>query len=367
MTIRKIDIFHIEIPLLEIFETSFGIIDCRPAIIIKITSSDGLIGFGESSPLYMPISESEIMADSIRVLQKISPHLIGVKINSTKDIQLICSMVPGYPVTKIGIEGAYFHILAQQNGQPLSATFNGNQKVLFVGESIGIKKSLDLIISEVELRVRQKYKRVKIKIKPGHDVLILQQVRSIFPDIAFGVDANSAYSFRDIENLKFLDQFNLLFIEQPFAQNDLQSHSLLQKKITTPICLDESIVDMVSCRKAIEMRACKMINIKPARIGSFSLAKDIHDYCLEHHISLFGGGRMETGIGKIINANFYSLSGFTLPADITPPLEYFPEDIIVPSLAVQQGELHLSSLSGLGVEIDEYVIKKYLKEHMLFV
>ncbi len=367
MTIRSIDIFHIEIPLLKSFETGFGIIDRRPAIIIKMMSSEGLIGFGESSPLYVPISEPEVIVDSIRTLQKILPRLIGEKITSVEDLQLICDVIPGYPVTKIGIESAYFDILAQQASMPLSVIFGGKPRVLPIGESIEIKKAPDEVVREVQLRIYEGYKRIKIKIKPGHDFLIVQRVRDAFPEIALGVDANGAYDFRDMEILKSLDQFNLLFIEQPFAQSDLRSHSLLQKQIIAPVCLDESIVDMASCKEAIETQACRMINVKLARIGSFSTAKAIHDYCLEHHTPLFGGGRMETGLGKIINANFYSLPGFTLPADMTPPLEYFPEDIITPPLTLHKGELHLNSVSGLGVEIDEHTLKKYSKNHISFV
>lgn len=270
-------------------------------------------------------------------------------------------------MTKIGIQGAYFDIHAQQAGMPLSTIFGGSPRVLSIGEGVEIKRVPEEVVREVQLRIHEGYKRIKIKIKPGHDFLIIQRVRDAFPDIALGIDANGAYDFRDIEILRSLDQFDLLFIEQPFAQSDLRSHAFLQKQITAPVCLDESIVDMASCKAAIEMQACRMINIKPARIGSFSTAKAIHDYCLEYQIPLFGGGRMETGLGKLINANFYSLPGFTMPADMTPPLEYFPEDIITPPLKVHKGELHLDPVSGLGVDIDEHTLRKYSRYHKSFV
>lgn len=367
MTIKCIDIFHIAIPLLHTFETSFGVIDQRPAVIIKITSDDGYIGFGESSPLYIPISEHEVLTDTIKVLGTIIPHLIGTQIDSIDDIYRICSQIDGFPVTKIGLEGAYFDIFAQQKNKALFAVFEGDNPVLPIGESIGIKKSIEEVIQEVMIKIEEGYKSIKIKIKPGYDFFIVQTVRNEFPNIILGVDANAAYTFNDITILKSLDKFNLSFIEQPFEAQDLKSHSLLQKQIVAPVCLDESVTDLSSCRRAIEMDACRMINIKPARIGSFLMAKKIHDYCLERDIPLFGGGRMETGLGKTINGHFFSLPGFTMPADMTPPLEYFPEDIIFPPLVVKQGEMHLSTAKGLGVAINESTIKKYSKEHISFV
>jgi len=366
MKIQRIDIFHIAIPLLYTFETSFGIVDQRPAIVVKVTTGDGRIGFGESSPLYMPISESEVLADSMKTLSALMPKLIGANIDSIEDLLHIFDQTRGYPITKIGIEGAYFDLIAQEKNQPLFTVFGGHNRVLSIGESIGIKQNAIAIVQEIRTKIEEGYKSVKIKIKPGYDFSIVQYARKEFPDITLGVDANAAYAPRDISILKSLDQFNLAFIEQPFGSQDMESHVLLQKDITTPICLDESIVDFANCKRAIEMGACRIINIKPARIGSFHVAKKIHDYCVEQGIPLFGGGRMETGLGKTINTHFFALPGFTMPADMTPPLAYFPEDIIEPPLKVIRGEVRLPEIAGLGVMVNESVIEKYSQEHISF-
>ncbi|MBI5731910.1 MAG: o-succinylbenzoate synthase [Candidatus Magasanikbacteria bacterium] len=365
MRIQRIDLIHLAIPLKKTFETSFGVIQDRPALIIKMTTDDGLIGFGESSPLYVPISESETVKESLPILKQILPRILNASLGGKDDLKEILNFYSDFPVSKIGIEAAYFHLLSLQSGVSLSDFIGGRQRVIEVGESAGIKPSVAELIAEVKTFIDQGHKRVKIKIKPGHDLEIMRETRRNFPDLRLAADANAAYTADDVEYLAKLVELNLMFVEQPFKADDLSSHARL-KNLGLPICLDESVKDLASCQLAMETGACDMINIKLARIGSLSESLRIHDYCLEKGVALFGGGRMETGLGKTINAHFYSLPGFTLPADLTPPLEYFEDDIISPPLLVENGEYKISERKGLGIEIDEEMVKKYTKEIFTF-
>ncbi|MBU2566569.1 o-succinylbenzoate synthase [Patescibacteria group bacterium] len=357
MIIKSIDLFHIRLPLKFSFETSFGVIDKRPALIIKFTTQDNIEGYGESSPLYVPISEGETLDISIEILKKILPSLIGKTIDDLNELNKLTEIVPGYPVTKIGIQGAYFHALSQERTQPINQIFNINSNnTIEVGESVGIKENIDLVIKEVDNFLNKGFKRVKIKIKPGFDYEVIKQVRKNYPNVMLGADANSAYKIKDINNLKKLDEFSLSFMEQPFAEQDYLAFIEYKKQCLTPICLDESITDLSSCKNIHELGFCDIVNIKPARIGSFSESLAIHDYCFKNNIPLFGGGRFETGIGRHLNAALYSLPGFTLPADMTPPIEYFPEDITDPIFQVNKG-IHTISKT---FEVKKEILQKYL-------
>ena len=300
------------------------------------------------------------------VLKKILPALIGKEIETVDDLKRCYEDTPGYPVTKLGIEGAFFDLLAKEQGVSLQDVFGGDRKVVEIGESIGIKSSIQDVLDEVREVVDAGFKRVKIKIKPGYDIDVIRAVRESFPELLLAADANMAYVPEQINTIKELEQFNLIFIEQPFDADEYETHAKLQTSMKTPICLDETIRDLETTKKAVEMNCCKMINIKPARIGSFSESIAVHDYCFEKGIDLFGGGRMETGCGRTQNAHLFSLPGFTLPSDMTPPLAYFPEDTVQDSFIVKNGEHVLKQGIGIAKDVLESVIEKYIKERCLF-
>jgi O-succinylbenzoate synthase len=360
MKISRIQATHIAIPLKKSFETSFGVIAERPAIIVRMIATDGTEGYGESSPLYVPMSEPEVLAESMAILKKVLPKLIGLPVEHGFDIS---AQYPfrEHPVSTIGIETAYLDLLSRSARQSLAATFGGTRPEVRLGESVGLKNSIDAVIQEIQGYLNEGISRIKIKIAPGKDHAVLQAVRHTFPDIVLGADANAAYTHADIETLSAFTQYNLSFIEQPFGADDLESHALLAKR-GLPVCLDESIRDMATLEQALRMGACAMVNIKPARIGSFAEAKKIHDRCVKEGIPLFGGGRLETGLGKTTNAAFYSLPGFTEPSDITPPLEYFNEDIITPPFAAARGVYTLPQALGTGIAINAETIARYRKE-----
>jgi O-succinylbenzoate synthase len=367
MKIEKILISHISIPLIKSFRTSFGLIDKRPAIIIRIIDDEENDGYGEVSSLYQPISEPEVLDKSWNFLVDFLPRLIGQQIDLISDVQLLLSKVNfDYSLAKTGIEGALYCLLANRQKISLRKLWGSEKNEVAVGESIGIKDSVGEVLTEIKKHLDLGIKRIKIKIKHGHDIEIIDAVRNIYPDLFLGADANAAYSLADIKHLTKLNEFNLKFIEQPFAADDLRSLVEFKKASLIPICLDESIVDLVSCKKFINEDLCDIVNLKPGRVGGYTEARAIHDYCLKNNIPLFGGGRLETGIGKITNAQFYSLPGFTLPSDLTPPNQYFAEDIIDYDLPIKNGKIVLTDSSGLGANVLEEKIKKYEIERKEF-
>ena len=367
MKIKKILITHISIPLIKSFRTSFGLIDKRPAIIIRIIDDEGNNGYGEVSSLYQPISEPEVLGKSWNFLIDFLPRLIGQQIDLISDVRPLLSKINSdYSLAKTGIEGALYCLLANRQKISLGELWSSRKHEVEVGESIGIKDSINEVLDEIKKHLAVGIRRVKIKIKYGHDIEVINAVRNTYPDLFLGADANAAYSLADIKHLTKLSEFNLKFIEQPFAANDRKALIEFKKLTSIPICLDESIKDLGSCKEFVENGLCDIVNIKPGRVGGYMEAKAIHDYCFENNVPLFGGGRLETGIGKITNVQFYSQPGFTLPSDLTPPIQYFAEDIIDYDLPIKNGKIVLLESSGLGANVLEEKIKKYEIERKEF-
>lgn len=367
MIIENISLQHILIQLIAPFRTSFGLIDKRPAIIIKITDDEGHVGYGEASPLYYPISESETLDKCWNFLINYLPSMAGKRLPATFELaKNFFSDANDFPLAKAGLEAAFFCLLSKREKIPLRKLFGSEKNEVEVGESVGIKESIELVITDINKYLATGIKRIKIKIKPGHDFEIMKAVRTEFPDLILGADANAAYSLENINCLLQLDQFNLNFIEQPFKAADKKALVEFKKKSVTPVCLDESIGNLKQCRELVDAKLCDIVNIKPARVGGYSEAKKIHDYCFERKIPLFGGGRLETGIGKMSNAQFYSLPGFTLPSDLTPPREYFIEDIIDVAMLIEDGKIKLNDIAGLGTNILDEKIKKHEIENKVF-
>ena len=231
-------------------------------------------------------------------------------------------------MAKAGIEAALFDMSARKENVSLSKLLGGNKNKIEAGVSIGLKSSNEELLNKINEYIDEGYKRIKIKIKPGKDIDLVSSVRKEFPNIHLQVDANSSYQLSDIKIFKELDNYNLLLIEQPLAHDDIYQHSKLQNQIKTPICLDESITSLNDTIAAIELGSCKIINIKPGRVGGFTEAKRIHDYCMEKNIPVWHGGMLESGIGRAGNIALASLPNFILPADISASKRYFEEDII---------------------------------------
>lgn len=228
-----------------------------------------------------------------------------------------------------------------------------------MGISIGIQKSIDDLVALVDEYVNEGYKRIKVKIKPGWDIDVMRTLREKFPNVAIMADANSAYRLEDAELLKQLDEFNLTMVEQPLASDDIIDHATLQKQMSTPICLDESIHSLEDARKAIEIGATKIINIKIGRVGGLTEAKKIHDYCEQKGIPVWCGGMLESGIGRAHNVALTTLSNFILPGDTASSNRYWEKDIIEPEVVAENGYIQVPETAGIGYKVNVETVESY--------
>ncbi len=262
-------------------------------------------------------------------------------------------------MARAAVENACWDMTARTNNIALYELLGGTRNDIPCGVSIGIQDTPEQLLEKIRIEVEAGYRRIKIKIKPGWDYDILKLVRQTFPDITLSVDANSAYTLADINLLKSLDEFNLLMIEQPLSHDDIIDHSHLQKQINTDICLDEPITSLNITRKAIEIKSGRIINIKLGRVGGFSEALKIHNYCYEHNIPVWCGGMLEAGIGRSHNIAMSTLPGFILPGDVSASKRYFEEDIIEPPVTVSKdGFIKIPQLPGTGYEPKEEYIER---------
>lgn len=358
------ELFHIRIPCTHPFETAFGVITDRPSLIIKLTSDQGLVGYGESSTNDAPMVEPETTSEALELLKERLPKLIGLPVDEKTDVVELFGD-PRYPISFFGIEAAYLDLLAKSKGVTLSNFFGTTNTQVLAGESVGMQPSIEKTLERVGLFIKEGYSRIKIKISKGHDEELIQAVRQEFPSLCLGADANACYKEEDITHLASFAKYNLSFIEQPFGADDYKSSAIL-KSLGIKVCLDEAILNLETCERAIKEKACDMINIKPARIGSFKESFKIYNLCVSNGINLFGGGRLETGIGTSANAAFYALPGFKEASDITLPLNNYDSDIIDPPFNISNGVHTIPNLPGIGVNVDEKVLDKFTIKHYEF-
>lgn len=367
MKIKKIIVHKVEIPMITSFTTSFGTITKKPTVIVRVETDEGFIGYGEGAALPFPFYKPETTDVSILVLKNyLAPLVLNKEFNSIEEFINLMTPVKNYHFAKTSLENALWMIFSLKKNKPLKKLLGGTQKKIAVGESIGIKNSIEETLEEIDLRLRQGFRRTKIKIKPGWDIKLVKAIRKKFGAIPLMVDANSAYSLKDIKIFKELDQYDLMMIEQPLADDDIVDHSILQSKIKTAICLDESILSLEDARRAIYLKACKIINIKPGRVGGLLESKKIHDLCQQHKIGVWCGGMLETGIGRAFNIAIASLPNYIYPADMSPVNFFYQDDLVKDSFSVDsQGYVAVSDKPGLGFEIDEKKIRKYTIEKVV--
>ena len=365
--LERVEIRLIRLPLIEPFETSFGKIDSRLIFLVCI-EAEGLRGWGEVVAAEEPLYSYETVGTALHVIRDFfGPALLKSPLASLNDLARRLAPFRGHNMAKAGLELAFMDLLAQVNEQSLSALIGGELKRVDVGVSLGIQPTISRLLERVERYLNLGYQRIKLKIKPGWDLDVVDEVRRKYPEILLSVDANSAYTFDDAEHLKQLDQFNLLMIEQPLPHDDLMDHARLQELMTTALCLDESIVNLRQARMALELDSCRIINIKVGRVGGYSEALGIHDLCVSRRIPVWCGGMLESGIGRAHNIALASLRGFTLPGDISASSRYFERDIISPEVVVaQDGTVAVPDGKGLGFEVDVDFIK-HLTETRIYI
>ena len=356
LQLERLELREIEMPLLAPFETSFGRTTMRRILIVRAFDQSGAYGYGECTASEGPFFNHETIDTAWLITAKyIAPLLAQVRPVEASAVSASLSAIRGHGMAKGAVETAVWDLEAKLQGVPLWRHLGGTQGVIRCGVSIGLQDSIEALITKVSRELESGYQRIKIKIKPGKDVQLLDAVRSRFPSITLSVDANSAYSLdRDLDLLKQLDRYDLLMIEQPLAAGDLLDHSKLQRVLKTSLCLDESIVSLADAAHALELGSCRIINIKLGRVGGHIEARAIQRFATSKGIPVWCGGMLESGVGRAHNIAMSTLPGFTLPGDVSASARYWAEDIIEPPVTVSKdGTINAPSGEGIGYAVNE--------------
>ena len=360
MKLTEITIRHLQMKLKAPFTTSFGTFTNKDFLLLEAKDESGTVGWGESVAFHSPWYNEETLKTNWHMLEDyLIPLIINKEISHPDEVSEIFKPIRKNNMAKSTIEGAIWDIYAQQTNQSLAEALGGKQDKIEVGISIGIQKSIDELVALVDEYVKEGYKRIKVKIKPGWDIEVMRTLREKFPEVAIMADANSAYRLRDAEVLKQLDEFNLTMVEQPLASDDIIDHAALQKQMNTPICLDESIHSLEDARKAVEIGATKIINIKIGRVGGLTEAKKIHDFCESKGIPVWCGGMLESGIGRAHNVALTTLSNFILPGDTASSNRYWEKDIIEPEVVAEGGYITVPKDPGIGYKVNIETVESY--------
>lgn len=348
MKLERVTLHYMALPYLTPFETSFSREYENHFIIVEV-ESEGVVGYGECVADATPLYSEETTAMAFHLLSDfLVPHALRQELNHPDDVTEWFKPVRRNKMAIGGLECAIWDLWAKKQNLRLAQAIGGVRDRVSSGVSVGIN-DIPTTLKHIEGYLADGYQRIKVKIKPGHDVSLIAAIRERFGDIPLMADANSAYSLADIGTLKALDQFGLMMIEQPLAHDDIIDHAKLQPQLQTPICLDESIHSPEDARKAIELGACRIINIKIGRVGGLTEAKRLHDLCQEHGVPVWCGGMTESGIGRAHNIAIASLPNFTITGDISPSRRYWREDIIQPEVSMNpDGTISVPAGPGIG-------------------
>ena len=365
MLIQSIELREIRLPLVHFFETSFGRTTERRIILARVIDANGGDGWGECTAGEGPFYSSEWTETAWATLTEfLGPMMLRKEFESAAHVFKLMRPVRGHRMAKATLETACWDLEAKRAGVPLWKHLGGTRSELSCGVSIGIQDTPDALLEKIRKEVDAGYQRIKIKIKPGWDLKIIERVRKEFPDIRLMGDANSAYKLSDVSLFQQLDQFNLMMLEQPLAHDDIFDHSVLQRQIQTPVCLDESIRSAEDATHAIALESCRIINIKLGRVGGHAEAKRVEQCARDNEIPVWCGGMLESGIGRAHNIAMSTLAGFTLPGDVSASARYWEEDIIEPPVRVsERGAIKVPDAPGIGFDvnlkrIDELTVRK---------
>jgi o-succinylbenzoate synthase len=359
MRIEAITLRELQIPLVHFFETSFGRTYARRILLITI-HSNGLEGWGECVAGEDPYYCEEYFDGAWEVTARyLAPALLGRAVETGREVPGLLSRVREHRMAKAGLENAVWDAEAQEKAVPLWKLVGGTNREIACGVSIGIQDSHEQLLQKIQTELTSGYRRIKVKVKPGWDLEVLEKIRKVWPDILLSCDANSAYTLADFQHLQSFDRFKLLMIEQPLWSDDFFFHARLQKKLQTALCLDEAIRSARDAEAAIELGACRIVNIKAGRVGGFSEAIAIHDVAQRFGVPVWCGGMLESGVGRSHNVALSTLPNFKLPGDISASKRYWKEDIIGPEVEVSpQGTIRVSDHPGRGYELRRDLIEK---------
>ena len=360
LTIDRVELREIRLPLVHFFETSFGRTTERRIVLVRVRDADGAEGWGECTAGEGPFYCEEWTETAWAALKDyLGPMVLRREVEGASDVFTLMKAVRGNRMAKGAIEAACWDLETKRAGVPLWRHLGGVRREIPCGVSIGIQDTVEALLDKIGRELDAGYQRIKIKIKPGWDAGVLEKVRARFADIRLMADANSAYSLRDAPALRAMDEFGLMMIEQPLAYDDMLDHAELQRQLRTPVCLDESIRTPEDARHAIELGACRIINVKLGRVGGHAEARRVERACRERGIPVWCGGMLESGIGRAHNIALSTLPGFTLPGDVSASARYWAEDIIEPPVAVTPlGTIAAPDAPGLGFELKHELIER---------
>ena len=349
MKLTSVELVRIAMPLVSPFRTSFGTQTSRQILLVHVTTPDAE-GWAECVTLEDPVYSPEYTDGAAHVLRHhLVPRLAAAEGLTAAKVATVLHPVKGHRMAKAALETAVLDAELRAAGLPLSSYLGATKDRVAAGVSVGIMDSVPELLDAVDGYLQQGYVRIKLKIEPGWDYEPVKAVRERFGDILLQTDANTSYTLKDAQHLKRLDAFDLLFHEQPLEEEDIAGHAQLAKLITTPVCLDESIVSAASAADAITRGACSVINIKPGRVGGYLEARRIHDVAVAHGVPVWCGGMLETGIGRAANAALAALPGFTLPGDTSASDRYYRQDVTTP-FVLEDGHLAVPTGAGIGVD-----------------
>jgi O-succinylbenzoate synthase len=359
MKIDALTLREIRMPLVHFFETSFGRTHSR-RILLVTAHCQGIDGWGECVAGEDPFYSSEWTETAWPTIkQYLVPAVLGHELTSARESAPLMARVRGHRMAKAALENALWDAEAKQKRLPLWKLLGGTRREIQCGVSIGIQDSIEQLEDKVQTELAAGYRRIKLKVKPGWDLKVLERIRARWSEIVLSCDANSAYTLDEVEHLRKFDQFNLLMIEQPLWNDDVYYHARLQRELRTSICLDESIRQARDAAAAVETGACRIINIKVGRVGGFTEAKKIHDVCQANNVPVWCGGMLEAGVGRAHNIALSTLENFRLPGDVSASKRYWKEDIIEPEVEVtSQGTIAIRDEPGTGYRVREDLVEK---------
>jgi O-succinylbenzoate synthase len=349
LRIERVEVRRVTLPLRFPFETSFARTTAKRFLLVSVFA-DGLAGHAECvadvDPYYLP----ETNDTALHVMRDfLVPAAFALDVGDPRDVLPALARVRGHEMAKAAVEMAVWELWARREGVPLWRLLGGRGGEVDAGVSVGLQKDDAALLERVEAEVAAGYRRVKVKIKPGRDVDLVAAVRARFPRLPLMVDANSAYTLADADLLAELDRFSLTMIEQPLGWDDIVDHAALQRRLGTPVCLDESIRSGEDARRALDVGACRVVNVKVGRVGGFAGALAVHDACRARRVPVWCGGMLESGIGRLANVHLQTLPGFTLPGDTSASARYFDEDLVDPPVTVSpKGRIAVPEGPGIG-------------------
>jgi O-succinylbenzoate synthase len=365
--IERIELRHVRLPYVTPFETSAGRETAKDCILVRAWA-DGLIGWGESPVAAAPFYTEETVETAWPTLVGfLVPRVLGRRFSDPAELAEWLRPVRRHHMAKAGIEAAAWDLVAQARSVSLARALGATRTTVAAGMSVGLEPTIDAILDRIAGWLARGYQRIKVKIKPGVDVALVAAVRKRFGPIPLHADANAAYTLDGAAALAPLDDYDLLMLEQPLDYDDLVDHAALARRLRTPICLDESITSAADARKAAALGACRIVNIKPARMGGLGEAVRCHTLCLERGMPVWCGGMLETGIGRAANIALAALPGFTLPADLGASRRYFHEDLIEPEVTVKpDGTVDVPTAPGLGFHVVERLVERHTVRREVF-